>query len=65
MNDGDLLDPARLTDLDLSPARLREVAEAFEAIRLEMERRRPLDAQDARDERPAAIRRPVHEMADD
>ena len=62
-NDGDLLDPSRLMDLDLSPERLREVAEVFEAIRLEIERRGMPDAQDARDEHPAVFRRSAHEVA--
>lgn len=63
MDDGDLLDPSRLRDLDLSPERLREVAEAFEAIRLEIERQGVSEPQDTRGGHTAVFRRPAHEVA--
>ena len=61
MND-DLLDPGRLTGLDLPPERLREVAEAFEAIRTEIEKLRAFDLGETP---PAVVYRPVRTRVDE
>ena len=53
---GDPLDPKVLTGLDLDDARLAEVAAAFEAIRVEIERLRTLDLDETH---PAVVFRPI------
>ena len=52
----DPLDPKLLTGLDLDDARLAEVAAAFEAIRVEIERLRTLDLDETH---PAVVFRPI------
>ncbi|MFN3616261.1 MAG: hypothetical protein ACK4WC_17110 [Rubrimonas sp.] len=52
----DPLDPAALTGLDRDPERLREVAAAFAAIRVEIDRLRTVDLEDVH---PAVVFRPL------
>ena len=54
------LDPGRLTGLELTPERLREVAEAFETIRFEIEKLRALDLGETP---PAVVYRPLRPPA--
>lgn len=52
----DPLDPVVLTGLDRDPERLREVAATFAAIRVEIDRLRALDLDEAH---PAVVFRPL------
>lgn len=52
----DILDPKRLTGLDLDDARLAEVAAAFAEVRAEIERLRTLDLGETH---PAVVFRPI------
>lgn len=52
----DPLDPRLLTGLDLPPERLRDVADAFVAIRAEIEKLRAMDLGETH---PAVVFRPI------